>query len=132
MAGTPRLGLSLPLDGLSLAECVELAEVAERLGYTDVWTSEVNGADGFTLLGAIAVKTHAVRLGLAIANVYTRPPALLAMTAASLQSLSQGRFCLGLGTSTEPIIERWMGLSLERPLTRMRESVEVIRLALTG
>jgi alkanesulfonate monooxygenase SsuD/methylene tetrahydromethanopterin reductase-like flavin-dependent oxidoreductase (luciferase family) len=86
-----------------LPECVELARVAEDLGYTDVWTSEVNGADGFTLLGAIAAQTRSVRIGLAIAPVYTRPPALLAMTAASLQALSQGRFCLGLGSSTEPI-----------------------------
>jgi probable F420-dependent oxidoreductase len=115
-----------------LPECVELARVAEDLGYADVWTSEVNGADGFTLLGAIAARTRSVRLGLAIAPVYTRPPALLAMTAASLQALSQGRFCLGLGSSTEPIVERWMGLSLDRPLQRVRETVEVIRLALTG
>jgi probable F420-dependent oxidoreductase len=122
----------LPLDGLGLLECVELARVAEDLGYTDVWTSEINGADGFTLLAAIAVQTRSVRLGLAIAPVYTRPPALLAMTAASLQALSQGRFCLGLGSSTEPIVERWMGQSFDRPLVRVRETVEVIRLALTG
>lgn len=132
MPDPERLGLSLPLDGLSLRECVELAQVAEQLGYTDVWTSEINGADGFTLLAAIAVQTRSLRLGLAVAPVYTRPPALLAMTAASLQALSDGRFCLGLGSSTEPIVERWMGLSLRQPLVRVRETVEAIRLALTG
>jgi probable F420-dependent oxidoreductase len=130
--GSSRLGLSLPLDGLSLPECVELAQFAEHLGYTDVWTSEINGADGFTLLAAIAARTRSIRLGLAVAPVYTRPPALLAMTAASLQSLSQGRFVLGLGSSTEPIVERWMGLTFRQPLTRVRETVEALRLALTG
>ena len=127
-----RLGLSLPLDGLSLPECVELAQEAERLGYTDVWTSEINGADGFGLLAAVAVRTRSVRLGLAIAPVFTRPAALLAMTAASIHALSHGRFCLGLGSSTETIVEDWMGLPFRRPLQRVRETVEAVRRALSG
>lgn len=129
---TQRLGVSLPLDGLTLQECLELAQYAETLGFTDVWTSEIGGADGFSLLAAIAVRTERLRLGVGVVPVYTRPPALIAMSAAALQSLSGGRFSLGLGTSTEIVVEQWMGLSLDRPLARMRETVEAVQLALSG
>jgi probable F420-dependent oxidoreductase len=126
-----RLGVSLPLDGFSLQECIELAEHAESLGYTDVWTSEIGGADGFTLLGAIAARTERMRLGAGVIPVYTRPPALIAMSAAAVQEISGGRFCLGLGTSTEVVVNQWMGLQFEHPLTRIRETIEAIQLALS-
>jgi probable F420-dependent oxidoreductase len=126
------LGLSLPLDGVGLAACVELAQRAETLGYTDVWTSEIGGADGFSLLGAIAARTDSLRLGTGVIPVYTRPPALIAMSAAALQALSSGRFCLGLGSSTEIVVDRWMGLAADRPLQRVRETVHVVREVLSG
>jgi probable F420-dependent oxidoreductase len=122
----------LPLDGLTLPECVELAVWAEALGYTDAWTSEISGPDGFTLLGAIASRTTSLRLGVAIAPVYNRPPALLAMTAAGVHELSDGRFALGLGSSTEAIVEGWMGQKLERPVQRLTETVELLRLMFSG
>ncbi|MDE3073948.1 MAG: LLM class F420-dependent oxidoreductase [Chloroflexota bacterium] len=127
-----RLGLSIPLDGLTLPECVELACQAEGLGYSDVWTSEIAGADGLSILGAVAVRTEHIRLGTGVIPVFTRPPALLAMSAAALQGLSEGRFCLGLGSSSEVVVNQWMGLELQSPLTRVRETVEAVRIALLG
>ena len=127
-----RLGLTIGLEGASLRESVELGRYAEELGYTDLWTAEVGGVDALTPLAALATTTSAVRLGTGIVPVFTRPPALLAMSAAALQDLSGGRFVLGLGTSSNVIVERWMGESFTRPLTRTREYVEVIRAALAG
>jgi probable F420-dependent oxidoreductase len=127
-----RLGLTIGLEGAGLREAVELGRRAEELGYTDLWTAEVGGIDALTPLAALAATTSSARLGTGILPVFTRPPALLAMSAASLQDLSGGRFVLGLGTSSNVIVEKWMGGSFIRPLTRLREYVEVVRAALTG
>jgi probable F420-dependent oxidoreductase len=127
-----RLGLTIGMEGAGLRSVVEACTHAEKLGYTDLWTAEVAGADGLTPLAALATTTRTARLGTAILPVYTRPPALLAMSAASLQDLSGGRFVLGLGTSSNVIVEGWMGGSFRRPLTRLREYVEVIRSCLGG
>ncbi len=127
-----RLGITIGLEGASLREAIELCLRAEGLGYSDVWSAEVGGADGIASLAAVAARTERVRLGTAIVPVFTRPPALLAMGAATLQSLSGGRFVLGLGTSSPIIVGSWMGGSFDRPLTRLREYVEVLREALSG
>src|SRR5215831_16526278 len=95
---------------------VDLAARAEDLGYTDVFSSEVGSADAFSPLAALAERTTAVRLGTAVVPVFTRPPALLAMTAASLQSLTGGRFVLGVGASTAHIVENWMGQEFRDPV----------------
>jgi probable F420-dependent oxidoreductase len=127
-----RLGLTIGLEGASLKEAVELCRVAEKLGYTDVWSAEVGGPDGLSPLAALATVTDNVRLGTAILPVFTRPPALVAMGAASIQSLSGGRFVLGLGTSSSIITEKWMGGSFQQPLVRLREYVEAVRAILAG
>ena len=127
-----RLGLTVGLEGAGLRAAVELGRWAEELGYTDLWTAEVGGVDALTPLGALAPVTSTARLGTGIVPVFTRPPALLAMSAAALHDLSGGRFVLGLGTSSDVIVEKWMGDRFTRPLTRMREYVEVIRACLTG
>ena len=127
-----RLGLTIGLEGAGLKDAVDLCRRAESIGYTDLWTAEVGGADGLTPLAALAATTSTARLGTAILPVFTRPPALLAMSAAALQDLSGGRFVLGLGTSSNVIVEKWMGGSFSRPLTRMREYVEIIRASLAG
>ena len=127
-----RLGLTIGLEGGGLRDAVELARHAEEIGYTDLWTAEVGGADALTPLAALAPLTSTARLGTGILPVFTRPPALLAMSAAALHDLSGGRFVLGLGTSSHVIVERWMGGKFSRPLTRLREYVEVVRAALTG
>ncbi len=127
-----RLGVTLGLGSDSLAAEIDLCAALLDDGYTDVWTAEVGGADAFTPLAAVAGKAPAARLGTAIVPVFTRPPALLAMSAAALQNLSGGRFVLGLGTSSDIIVRNWMGGSFDRPVTRLRETVEVLRDLLAG
>jgi probable F420-dependent oxidoreductase len=102
------------------------------MGYTDLWAAEVSGTDGLAAAAAIGVKTSSARIGVAITPVYSRPPALLAMGAAAAQQASGGRFALGLGASTPTIGENWMGQSFERPIGRMRETIDVLRRAWAG
>jgi probable F420-dependent oxidoreductase len=128
-----RLAISLPAAFLSARECVDLAERAEKeWGYEAIWLAETNGADSFSLAGAIAAVTSRVTIGTAIVPVYNRSPAVLAMSAASLAEISEGRFVLGLGSSSHAIVESWNGIPFELPLTRVRETVEVLRQALAG
>ncbi|HVF12621.1 MAG TPA: LLM class flavin-dependent oxidoreductase [Actinomycetota bacterium] len=128
-----RLGLTIPLESLPIPETViPLARLAESLGYTDLWSAEVSGTDGLTPLAAAAAVTESLRFGTAILPVFTRPPALMAMGAASLQAISGGRFVLGIGTSSSIIVGRWMGEEFSRPLTRIRETVAFLRDALEG
>lgn len=127
-----RLGITVGHLVGSLVDGVRLSRDAEGHGYTDVWSEESGGTDGLSSLAAVATRTSRMRLGTAILPVFTRPPALLAMAAASVQDLSGGRFVLGLGTSSSIIVERWMGQSFERPLQRLREYVEVLREILSG
>ncbi len=129
---TDRWGLTFPLEGVSLLDHREVLQEAERLGYTDAWTVEVDGTDAFVPLALAASWTRELRLGSAIANVFTRGPALLAMEAAAMAEAAPGRFCLGLGTSSPAIVERWNGVPLRRPLGRMRETLEFLRQAFAG
>ena len=129
---TERLGLTLGLGGGSVVSELELCERAIGLGYTDVWSAEVGGVDGFSSLAALAPRSGDARLGTAIVPVFTRPPALLAMSAATMQNLTNGRFVLGLGTSSDIIVNNWMGQSFSKPVTRLRETVEVLRELLAG
>lgn len=109
-----------------------LAAEAEELGYTDLWNGEVTGGDGVVTLTAAAAATRSARLGTAILNVYSRSPLVLAMTAASLSDLSCGRFCLGIGSSSPGIVGDLHGIDFDRPYTRVRESVQVVRDLLAG
>lgn len=131
MTGRPRLSLSVPIDGFALPEHADLAREAEGLGYTDAWSYEADGLDCFTPLTPVALATR-LRLGTAIANVFTRGPATLAMSAAALAELAPGRFCLGIGAGSQPIVEAWNGGRFVLPATRVREMVHVVRAALTG
>lgn len=127
-----RLGFTPPLLGHSVRRSAELAREAEGLGYTDAWTAETSGPDAFSVAAAVAMTTSTMRLGCAVVPVYTRPPALIAMSALAVQQASEGRFCLGLGASSPVIVSGWMGQPFERPLTRTRETVEAVRAALAG
>ena len=131
MTTAKRWALSVPVDGFSLAELPELAREGERLGYADAWSYEADGLDCFTPLAAVALATR-MRVGTAIANVYTRGPATLAVTAAGMAEIAPGRFCLGIGAGSQPIVETWNGGRFERPATRVREMVHVLRQALRG
>jgi F420-dependent oxidoreductase-like protein len=105
---------------------------AERLGVDFVWSHESWGLDAATPLAFMAARTSRIRLGSGIMQAGTRTPALLAMTALSLASMSGGRFVLGLGVSGPQVIEGWHGLRFERPVSRLREIVEIVRRAVRG
>lgn len=127
------LAISLPLPGVDLAETPALVAEAARWGYRAAWASEVAGPDFASLLGAVAAGVEApLDLGVAVVPVQTRSPWLLAATAASLAQLARGRFTLGLGTSSEVIVEQWSGAPFERPLAQLRETTEVVRRMLGG
>ncbi len=126
-----RWALSVPLEGFTLAEHADLAREAERLGYTDAWSFEVDGVDCFSPLAVVALASR-MRVGTAIANVYTRGPATLASSAAGLADIAPGRFCLGIGAGSQPIVETWNGGAFAKPATRVREMAQFLRRALAG
>jgi probable F420-dependent oxidoreductase len=127
-----RWGLTLPLPGTSLADHEEHVRRAEAAGYTDLWSGETAGPDGFTPLALSAAWTERMRLGTGIVGVFQRGPALLAQEAAALASASRGRFVLGIGSSSDRIVEGWNGIPFERPLTRVRETLDFLQTALAG
>jgi probable F420-dependent oxidoreductase len=127
-----RLGFSLPLSHFDVRGTCKLARLAESLGYSDAWAAETSGPDGFSVASAVGVSTTTLRVGIAIASVFTRPPALIAMSTLAAQQACAGRFVLGLGASSEVIVSRWMGETYEKPVERVRETVEVVRRALSG
>ena len=127
-----RVGLTVPFNGVALADHAELFQRAEGAGYHDLWSAETSGYDGFTPLAAAAVQTDRVRLVTGIVNPFTRGPALLAQHAAALADLSGGRFVLGIGSSSNVVVERWNEVAFEKPLTKVREAVESMRAVLSG
>jgi probable F420-dependent oxidoreductase len=124
--------LTLPLTGVPLADHEELVKRAEAAGYTDFWSGETNGPDGFTPLTLSAAWTERARLGTGIVGVFQRGPALLAQEAAALADASSGRFVLGIGSSSDRIIEGWNGIPFEKPLSKVRETLEFLQVALAG
>ncbi len=127
-----RWGLTLPLPNLPLREHQDLVRRAEAAGYTDIWSGETNGPDGFTPLVAAATWTERARLGTGVVGVFTRGPALLAQQAAALADLSGGRFALGIGASSDRIVEGWNRMPFERPLSRIAETVDFMDAAFAG
>ncbi len=126
------LGLTVPLAGMPLLEHRDLVRALPDLGYTDLWTAEVAGADAFTPLALAAVWEPSLRLGTAIVPVFTRGPALIAMSAATLAAAAPGRFVLGLGASSPTIVSEWNGLDFDRPYRRTRDVLRFVRRALSG
>jgi probable F420-dependent oxidoreductase len=133
-APTPavRWGLTVPFAGVPLAESRPLFEQAEANGYDDLWSGDTAGPDGFTPLALAAAWTARPRLGTGIVSAFTRSPVVLAQHAAALSDASGGRFVLGIGSSSNVIVERWNGIPFERPLTRVRETLEAVRPILAG
>jgi probable F420-dependent oxidoreductase len=118
-------------DG-TLGQMLEDAELAEQLGYDDVWFGDVGAPDALTVAAVVADRTDRVRIGTAVTPVFTRTPAVLAATSATLHQLSGGRFMLGLGSSSERMVEAWHGLSFDHPLARVRETTSLVRQLLSG
>ena len=129
---TPRYGITIPFDGISLADHRPLYSQLADLGYTDVWSAETDGTDGFTPLAVAAAWEPRLNLGVAIAPVYTRGPALLAQTAASLAEVAPGRVTLGLGASSPVIVQHWNGIAYDEPFERTRDTLRFVKAALTG
>ena len=117
---------------ISNADMITVAQRADALGYHSLWTGESWGRDVFTVLTMLACHTKSLRLGTGIATVFSRTPALIAQSIASLDSISEGRAILGLGTSGRIVIENWHGLPFKKPIARTREYIEIIRQALAG
>jgi F420-dependent oxidoreductase-like protein len=127
-----KLGVSLGYapPGTNPAELVPLVQHAEALGYDSAWAAEAWGTDAVTVLAWLAASTSRIKIGSAIMQIPGRTPANTAMTAATLDLLSGGRFLLGLGTSGPQVVEGWHGQPWAKPLGRTREYVEIVRAAL--
>ena len=113
-------------------DLIAIAHLADRLGYHTFFTGESWGRDAFTILTMIACHTQSLRVGTGIVPVFSRSPALIAQTIASLDQISKGRATLGLGSSGRLLIEQWHGQSFEKPVARTREYIQIIRKALAG
>ncbi|MDQ2049520.1 TIGR04024 family LLM class F420-dependent oxidoreductase [Natronolimnohabitans sp. A-GB9] len=111
---------------------VDYTRRAEDGGYDCAWLPETWGRDGVTVLATMAERTDSIDLGSSIFNTYSRSPALLGQTAATLQEASEGRFRLGLGPSGPVVVENWHGMEYGNPLKRTRETVEIVRQVLAG
>ncbi len=128
----PRYGITVPFDGVDLTDHRSWYERLVRLGYTDVWSAETDGTDGFTPLALAAAWEPTLNLGVAIIPAYTRGPALLAQSVASMAEAAPGRFTLGLGTSSNVIVNRWNSVPFDEPYKRVRDTIRFLRSALAG
>lgn len=117
---------------LSIEEVLKCSEIISKTNTDTVWVPETWGMENFSMLGAVSAKTKNQKIGSSIINIYSRSPSTIAMGASTVDTLSNGRLVLGLGTSSLPIVESFHGNKFEKPLQRMKEYVEIIRLALSG
>lgn len=127
-----RWGMTVPLGGVQLAEHAAVYSALADAGFTDVWSAEVNGTDAFTPLALAAAWEPRLRLGTAIAPVFTRGPGLLAMTAAALAETAPGRFQFGIGASSPVVSGDWNAADFVRPFARSRDMLRFLRAALAG
>ena len=126
-----RPGMTVPLPGPLHTHRDGYAELAD-LGYTDIWSAEADGADAFTPLALAAAWEPRLRLGTAIVPAYTRSPACFAQCVASLADAAPGRFAIGIGSSSNVIVERWNGVPFVEPYKKVRDVVRFLRDALAG
>ncbi|MGA2123597.1 MAG: LLM class F420-dependent oxidoreductase [Acidimicrobiales bacterium] len=129
---TQRYGITIPFEGVTLLEHRDWFHRLVDLGYSDVWSAEVDGADGFTPLGVAALSEPRLNLGVAVTPAFTRGPGLLAMSVAAMAEIAGGRFTMGLGASSQPVVERWNGIAYEKPYQRTRDVLRFLKRALDG
>jgi probable F420-dependent oxidoreductase len=132
LLATGRYGITVPFDGVPLHDHHRWFDLIAELGYTDLWSAEVDGADGFTPLTLAAAWTPALNLGIAVAPAFTRGPALLAQTVAALADAAPGRFSFGLGASSEAIVRGWNGIEFADPYRRVHDVLRFLKAALSG
>jgi F420-dependent oxidoreductase-like protein len=118
--------------GRSLPQAIERVKLAESLGYESAYVTQVAGRDALTVITAYALATTKIRVGTGVVPIYTRAPATMAQTAATIDELSGGRMTLGLGVSHRPVVEGWYGQSIEKPAREMREYLSIVRAILRG
>lgn len=124
--------MTVPFDGVPLHEQADWFRELEDLGYTDVWSAEAMGSDAFTPLALASVWAPSLRLGTAIVPAFTRGPACLAQSVASLADAAPGRFAFGIGSSSDVIVERWNGVPFTDPYRQVRDTVRFLRDAMSG
>jgi probable F420-dependent oxidoreductase len=129
---TKRYGITFPFDGIPLLDQRPIIESLPDLGYTDLWSAESNGMDGFTPLALASVWAPSLRLGVAIIPAYTRGPATLAMSAATMAAAAPGRFVLGIGTSSNVIVERWNSTPFDKPYQKVRDTLRFLKASMGG
>ena len=127
-----KIAVNVTSDGGDWESAAAFAAEAERLGAESIWSGESWGFDAITPLAYLSARTSRIGLGTGIVQLGSRSPANLAMTAMSMQSLSGGRFRLGIGTSGPQVVEGWHGVSFDKPITRTREMIEIVRMATSG
>ena len=125
-----RIGCSLG-SLLSVNQVLECSEILSKTNVDTIWVPETWGMENFSMLSVISHKTTTQKIGSSIINIYSRSPAVIAMGAATIDTLSDGRLILGLGTSSLPLVETFHGYKFEKPVQRMKEYVEIIRLILS-
>jgi F420-dependent oxidoreductase-like protein len=118
--------------GRSLQAAVERVRLAESLGFESAWVTHIAGRESLTVVTAYALATERIRVGTGVVPIYTRTPATMAQTAATVDELSGGRLNLGMGVSHRPVVEGWHGQSIDRPVAEMREYAAIVRAILRG
>jgi F420-dependent oxidoreductase-like protein len=118
--------------GRSLEDAIERVRLAESLGYESAYVTHIAGRESLTVVTAYALSTTSIRLGTGVVPIYTRTPATMAQTAATIDELSGGRLNLGLGVSHRPVVEGWHGQTIDRPAAEMREYLSIVRAILRG
>jgi len=127
-----KLGVVLPFHAFGASEFIALAREVETCGYDTAWAAEAAGADAFTTMAIIASHTTRLRVASGVVPIQTRTPIVQAMTATTLAHVAPGRIALGIGVSSPIIVGQWHGLPFRKPIEHMRETVQVLRLALSG
>jgi len=118
--------------GRSLQQAIDRVKLAEALGYEAAYVTHISGHESLTVLAAYACATERIRLGTGVVPIYTRTPATMAQTAATLHELSGGRLNLGLGVSHRPVVEGWYGQTIDKPVAEIKEYVAKVRAILSG
>lgn len=126
-----RYGMTIPFDGPLHTQRSRFEELVD-LGYTDVWSAEADGHDAFTPLALASVWAPSLRLGTAIVPAFTRGPACLAQSVGSMAQAAPGRFAIGIGSSSNVIVERWNGVPFDEPYKKVRDIVRFLRASLAG
>lgn len=131
MAHKKRVAVTLPA-GPSIKDTIERITWAEENGFPDAWFSDSGAPDTLTQIAAIGHHTTSIRIGVAVTPVYTRSPSVLAASANVIEQVIPGRFVMGLGSSSQTIMGQWNGIPLDKPLTRVKETAQLVRTMLTG